>query len=179
MLTTDRHPCPQRNSNLQSQWASGRKPTLRPRGHWLFVMLEFVNEYSSVCTVYLHLLEVWLIMMCRGVSADRVATRPLYGMQSAIFNRLSPDQTLSASSKLWNALDVTHYHVRVCALWTIGPQIVVRRYVTEQTRTVCRLTVQYIPCVLWKPKFTTVTTKARYCSSFFTRWIQFIFSQPV
>jgi hypothetical protein len=33
-LTTDRHPCPRRDSNPQSQQASGRRPTLRPRGHW-------------------------------------------------------------------------------------------------------------------------------------------------
>jgi hypothetical protein len=32
-LTTDRHPCLQRNSNPQSQQASGRRPTLRPRSH--------------------------------------------------------------------------------------------------------------------------------------------------
>jgi len=32
-LTRDRHPCPRRGSNPQSQQTSGRKPRLRPRGH--------------------------------------------------------------------------------------------------------------------------------------------------
>ena len=33
-LTRDRHPCPRRDSNPQSQQASGRRPTRRQRGHW-------------------------------------------------------------------------------------------------------------------------------------------------
>jgi hypothetical protein len=33
-LTTDRHPCPWRDSTPQSQQASGRRPRLRPPGHW-------------------------------------------------------------------------------------------------------------------------------------------------
>jgi hypothetical protein len=33
-LTTDRHPCPRQDSNPQSEQASGRRPRLRPRGHW-------------------------------------------------------------------------------------------------------------------------------------------------
>jgi len=33
-LTTDKHSCPQWNSNPRSQLASGRRPTHIPRGHW-------------------------------------------------------------------------------------------------------------------------------------------------
>ena len=33
-LTTDRHPCPWRDSTSQSQQASGRRPRLRLPGHW-------------------------------------------------------------------------------------------------------------------------------------------------
>jgi hypothetical protein len=40
-LKIDRHPCPRRDSNPQSQQASGCRPCLRPRGHWdrLFLWL--------------------------------------------------------------------------------------------------------------------------------------------
>jgi hypothetical protein len=128
-------------------------------------------------------MEVWFIM-CRGVSADWVATRLQFGMQSAIFNWLSSDQALSVSSKLWNAPDFKHYHVRVCAPWTISPQIVVCIYVkvnnpVEQTRTLSCLHAQKSRCVLWKPKFIIVSTKACHYYSFLTRWIHFIFSQSV
>ena len=33
-LTRDRHPWPRRDSNPQSQQATGRRPRLRRRGHW-------------------------------------------------------------------------------------------------------------------------------------------------
>jgi hypothetical protein len=54
-LTTDKHPCPRWDSNPKSQQASGRRPALRPRGHWdrqcIKIVQIFCREASNVTVI--------------------------------------------------------------------------------------------------------------------------------
>ena len=44
-LTRNKHPCPQRDSNPQSQQASGRRPRLSPLGHWDRLLTTIQTAY--------------------------------------------------------------------------------------------------------------------------------------
>jgi hypothetical protein len=52
-LTKERHPCPRRDSNPQSQQASGRRPMLRPRGRWHLPATCMSQKYIKWIPLYL------------------------------------------------------------------------------------------------------------------------------
>jgi hypothetical protein len=66
--TTDKHPCPWRDSNPRSQWASGRRPA-RPRGHWdrhfgsYTVPFRIFIEWPTECTeLYTSFYFMWWLL---------------------------------------------------------------------------------------------------------------------
>jgi hypothetical protein len=62
-LTTDRHPCPRWDSNLQPQLASGRRPTPRPLGHWDRHPSEWLNT------------DCWRIKLCLSIKVFKNTSR--------------------------------------------------------------------------------------------------------
>jgi hypothetical protein len=64
--TTDKHPCPQRNSNQRSQQPSGRRPTpYRPRGH-----RDRQRSTSTHYTVH----KMWNVLIFRHQSSVHLAS---------------------------------------------------------------------------------------------------------
>ena len=62
-LTRDRHPCPRRDSNPQSQQASGRRPTPYTARHWRY-SFHFKPESEYTCSMYNSITSTDAIRTC-------------------------------------------------------------------------------------------------------------------
>ena len=70
--THNKHPCPRWDSNPQSQQASGRRPTVRPRGHW-----DRLHIHIST--------QIILLTYCTEQSPSWEANRSSASQESIVF----------------------------------------------------------------------------------------------